>query len=675
MADNIQDVFYNFDARTGRVLYVSPGYEKQWGQSRESLYADSESYLNAVLPEDRPLLQQRSRPLNGMVSDIEYRISDPHGQIRWIRDIAYPVSHAGDEVKRVVGIARDITERKLSDLALANVNRAMQMLSRSSVAINAHDSEAGLLAEVCRVAVEVGGYRMTWVGFAQHDDLRTIKPVAHAGHEEGYLSEIMLSWRDDLPQGQGPGGSTIRTGSPQQTSDISSGSVSGQFFWQAPALARGYRSALFLPLRNESGCFGLLAMYSAKVQNFAADEINLLQELADNVAFAIGSFRAREVAREAAVKISEQASTLDRAQDAIMMRNLDSTIRYWNKGAERLYGWTADEVVGKSMDTLMYRDPQILTDALAQTLTNNGEWAGELEQRARDGSAVFVESRWTVVRDANGAVNGALGINTDIRERRQAREQVLALNASLERRVLQRTAQLEFANQQLEAFSYSVSHDLRTPLSTVDGFSHLLEKALGKTLQGPEAERSGHYLARIRSGIAKMGDLIDSMLSLAQVSRSELRWAPMDLSAMAGALLAGYQEREPSRPVLLVVEPGLKASGDPRLLNQVLDNLLGNAWKFSAGQARTEISFGCTLGDKQEAVFFVRDNGAGFDMHYYEKLFGPFQRLHSPAEFAGTGIGLATVQRIVLRHGGTVWADATPEKGATFYFTLGINKL
>lgn len=243
-----------------------------------------------------------------------------------------------------------------------------------------------------------------------------------------------------------------------------------------------------------------------------------------------------------------------------------------------------------------------------------------------------------------------------------------AAQDELEQRVLDRTAELEAANQELEAFSYSVSHDLRTPLNTIDGFSNLLGKELDARAS---SDRGRHYLARIRAGVSQMGELIDALLSLAQVSRTSLRWDSVDLSAMAHAVVDGYREREPERRVSLDIQPGLLAQGDPRLLKQVLDNLLGNAWKFSGRQPQTRIAFMRETRRDGEQVYVVQDNGAGFDMAYADKLFGAFERLHSTSEFSGTGIGLATVHRIITRHGGRVWAESAPGQGACFHFTLG----
>ena len=669
LAENIDDVFYNWDMASARHLYISPAYETLWQRSVQSLHDQPDSYLQAIYPHDLPAVMaaKREGALNKKIS-LQYRVVQRDGSLRWVRDHSYPVLDQDGVVQRRVGTARDITQQKLAALALASSHRALQMLSRSSLAVNRIRNEAGLLAEVCRVAVEVGGYRMAWVGYARNDASQRIEPMAHAGQENGYLDAIQISWQADTASGQGPAGKAIRSGLPQHRNDISS---DAGFYWQTAALQRGYRSSIALPLRDANHSLGVLCLYRGDVESFHDDEIQLLQELADNLTFGIASLRSQEAARLAGVQLCEQASLLDHAQDAIMVRNLDQTLRFWNKGAERLYGWRADEVLGHNIGMLMCQHPQNPAANTDCTLCEEGDWHGELEQSARDGSRVEVESRCTVVRDERGQVNGVLSINTDIRERKRAREEILSLNASLEERVQRRTAQLEQANQQLEAFSYSVSHDLRGPLSAVDGFSALLEKNLEKQATEPLIGRNRHYLARIRAGVVQMGELIDALLSLAHISRSSLHWEPVNLSALANALLASYQEREPQRLTRLQIAPDLMVMGDSRLLRQLLDNLLSNAWKFASGQPCTDITLSQYTSAAGETVYAVRDNGAGFDMAYASKLFGAFQRLHSQVEFAGTGIGLATVARIITRHGGKIWAESVVGQGATFYFTLG----
>ncbi len=547
LAENVEDVFYNVDVVNGRMLYISPAYQTQWDRSLASLYEAADSYLDAIHPDDRPAAEAaKLQHQNGRASDLEYRIIRSNGEMRWIRDRAYPVRNAVGMVERVVGAARDITARKRADLELARTNRALQMLSRCNAALTRMDDEVELLEQVCRLAVDVGGYRMAWVGYAQDDEARSIVPRARAGHDAGYLSSIVLTWDGEQPTGRGPAGQTIRSGEVRVSEDITQGD--NQFYWSEEAVQQGYRSAVFLPLRDASRTFGLLGLYSALVEKLAPEEVQLLQELADNLAFGIGNLRSRL-------------------------------------------------------------------------------------------------------------------------ERKQAQDEILRLNAELEERVRQRTAQLEAANQELEAFSYSVSHDLRTPLSAIDGFSGLLAKDI--SAGGMSPARGQHYLTRIRAGVAQMGELINALLSLAQVSKTSLRWGSVNLSALAHEVLSGYQEREPGRSVHWQVAPDVHVQGDGRLLRQVLDNLLGNAWKFSARQPQPRISFGREPGSEGQDVYVVRDNGAGFDMAYSEKLFGAFQRLHTVAEFEGTGIGLATVHRIVMRHGGKVWAESVPGQGATFYFTLG----
>jgi PAS domain S-box-containing protein len=227
-------------------------------------------------------------------------------------------------------------------------------------------------------------------------------------------------------------------------------------------------------------------------------------------------------------------------------------------------------------------------------------------------------------------------------------------------------AALREANQELEAFSYSVSHDLRSPLNIIDGFSVLLSRKLTAS----DNEKALHYLSRIRDGTAQMGQLIADLLALAQIARVQMQYEPVNLSALASGILEGLQAHQPERQVALHIEAGLQARGDAGLLRVVLENLLGNAWKYSSKQAEAEVSVGQKRDAAGQPVFFVQDNGAGFDMACADKLFQPFQRLHGAAEFAGTGVGLATVNRVIVRHGGRIWAESAPGLGATFFFTL-----
>ena len=247
----------------------------------------------------------------------------------------------------------------------------------------------------------------------------------------------------------------------------------------------------------------------------------------------------------------------------------------------------------------------------------------------------------------------------------KSRNEVRSANAELEDRVAERTRQLEAANRELEAFAYAVSHDLRAPLRSMSGFSQILQESAPPGLD----EKSRHYLQRIHDASMRMSGLIEDLLNLSRIGRSELTARPISLSQVAAEAAAAVRERHPKRDVQLDVAPGLEVNADPRLLRIALENLLSNAWKYTARASHASVSVGVQAGENGP-VYFVRDNGVGFDIKYADKLFVPFQRLHPESEFPGSGIGLVTVQRIIARHGGRVWADAKPDEGATFYFTL-----
>jgi light-regulated signal transduction histidine kinase (bacteriophytochrome) len=276
-------------------------------------------------------------------------------------------------------------------------------------------------------------------------------------------------------------------------------------------------------------------------------------------------------------------------------------------------------------------------------------------------------------RQAKTLQNTNTRLHLEITENLQTQEEIHRLNMELEQRVLQRTAQLKAANQELEAFAYSVSHDLRAPLRSIDGFSQALLDDYGERLE----EEGQEFLRRVRGASQRMAQLIDDLLYLSRITRGEMRRQTVDLSGLAALVVQELRQNDPQRQVEVVVQPGVIADGDARLLRVVLENLFDNAWKFTGHREQGRIEFGEEkgvfsedAGTLIESAYYVRDNGAGFDPAYADKLFGVFQRLHRAEEFPGTGIGLATVQRIIHRHGGQVWANGELDKGAAFFFTL-----
>lgn len=275
-------------------------------------------------------------------------------------------------------------------------------------------------------------------------------------------------------------------------------------------------------------------------------------------------------------------------------------------------------------------------------------------------------TKFVPLRDSSGAVTAAMALSTDITARKRAEEEIRRLNEGLEGSVRTRTRQLEAANKELEAFSYSVSHDLRAPLRGIDGWSLALIEEYSENLD----ETALSYLARVRAETQRMGLLIDDLLQLSRLSRATMKRGAVDLSGLAHRVAGRLREENPARRIEFEIEDGLEVCGDDRLLEVALTNLLSNAVKFTAPRSEALIQVGAAEVDGDRA-FFVRDNGVGFDMAYASSLFGAFQRLHKASEFPGTGIGLATVQRIIRRHGGRTWAEAQAGVGATFYFTVG----
>jgi len=366
----------------------------------------------------------------------------------------------------------------------------------------------------------------------------------------------------------------------------------------------------------------------------------------------------KQVADESKRLAQQLTATLESLTDGFFTIDRHWHITYANAEIQRMVRMQRSELIGRRLT-------DVFTDPSAATFYRHYKRAFQ-ENTVVQGEEYFAPlDAWLHVK-AYPSEQGLAVYVRDVTERVLSRRELLRLNAELEARVQQRTSQLEAANKELEAFSYSIAHDLRAPLGAIDGFSECLERTATEDL----SERGRHYLNRIRAGVRQMQDLTEGLLALASLSRASLRNKTVDLAPLASGAIAACREQSPGRLADIEVAPSLPALGDPRLLAQVIENLVGNAWKFTAQRPRARIEVGSMPGPGGCTVYFVRDNGAGFDPTYAAKLFEPFQRLHTQDEFEGTGIGLAIVHKVVTRHGGRIWAESAPGEGASFYFTL-----
>ena len=567
------------------------------------------------------------------------------------------------ETPSVAIVVTDLTEWRRINEARERSNRALHMIIGCNQVIIRATDESLMFSDLCKTILAVGGYKLAWIGCAEHDDAKSVRPVAQAGSDGGYVKNAQITWAD-TERGRGPTGTAIRTGRLTIARDTET--EPDYEPWRRMARDEGYRSSAALPLRSGQDVFGALMVYSDAPNAFDEEESLLLTRLADDIVFGITALRNKQ-------SRDRLAAIVDSAGDAIIGRDRAGTVMTWNEAAERMFGYSAAEIVGRSIGMLvpaeLAGDSDRLFAKMAQEATPEHF---ETIRVTKDGRHIVVSITYSPIQDTAGSIVAAAMIIRDITERKQTEAELARHRQHLEELVAARTADLaqanqnlEAANHELESFAYSVSHDLRAPLRAIDGFSQVLVEDYEEKL-GTEGKR---ILQIVRNGATKMGRLIDDILAFSRVSRQTIAASKTDMGSLVQDALRELAPAMADRSIEMKIGPLPYVHGDRAMLERVWTNLLQNAIKFTGPKPNPVVEVGARP-EGGETVFFVKDNGVGFDMRYADKLFGVFHRLHTMEEFPGTGIGLAIVNRIVTKHGGRVWAESTVGEGATFYFAL-----
>lgn len=570
--------------------------------------------------------------------DLEFRRPDVHGTPVYVSISGRPIFDPQGRFAGYCGIGKNVTARRLAELEVQRQRKELQQIFDAVQAQVWYVDTQARVVRHNRFAEMATGLGMEQV-------------VGKTFLELDLLQEYAQSLHQDIT-------AVLRSAAPR-LGTVTSYSRQGESRWA---------SIDKVPTFDADGkLLGVIVfIYDITALKQAEESIRRLnEELEDRV-------RARTtqlVVTYEALRDSEERFRSTFAQAAVGMAHvaLDGRFIVVNQKLCDILGFTREELLVRTFHEITHPEdlqPDLgyLHRLLADEITSF-----TLEKRYLRPNGRYIWANLTValVRDAMGFPKYFISVVEDITQRKQAEEVIRTLNAELEERVRERTAQLSAVNKELEAFSYSVSHDLRAPLRAIDGFSQALLEDYPECLD----HTGTHYLHRIRAASQRMGLLIDDLLQLSRVTRHVLSRMPVQLSTLVDQILAELRASHPTRQVTCTVTPGVVAVADPNLIRIVLFNLLENAWKYTSKHAQARIEFGL-LPATDLPVYFVRDDGAGFDMAYADKLFGAFQRLHRAKEFEGTGIGLATVERIVHRHGGRIWAEGEVERGATFYFTL-----
>lgn len=612
LVDSINGIIWEADARTFRFSFVSKQAERLLGYPAERWISEPTFCKDHIHPDDRQtVLDFCARVAESagdkQTHDLEYRMIAADGRAIWLRNIA-TVLAKDDQPDLLQGVMIDITERKRAEETLQRFQFCMEHAPEGVFFMNRDAGFSYVNEQACRS-----------LGYTR-DELMCLKlwdidPI--------YSKE---SWETKWTQ--------------RQEDQIGTMHVETLH-------------------RRKDGVVFPVEIWAKHLWLGASDfHVAFVRDITERK-------QAEEALKEAEARLR---LALQAGRIGMWDWNMVTGQIAWSIEHEKLWGMAPGTFKGtyEEFDARLHpEDRNGLSRAVTQAIAERRNYCHEYRVVWPDGSVHWIAGQGKpLFNDADNPVR-MIGVVRDITEQRLAEAEINRLNQDLERRVTERTAQLEAVNKEIEAFSYSVSHDLRAPLRAMGGFSRVLLAQYADRLDSQGKD----FLHRVDEASRRMAELIEDLLNLSRITRRDMRKKPLDLTALAHSIAEEIQGAEPKRRVTFLIQDRLKAEGDPGLMRIALENLFGNAWKFTSKRSDATIEFG-RFEQEGRPVYFVRDNGAGFNMDYADKLFGAFQRLHSINEFEGTGIGLATVQRIIHRHGGKIWAEAEVEKGATFYFTI-----
>jgi two-component system cell cycle sensor histidine kinase/response regulator CckA len=658
LIQSVDAIVWETDAALDQFTFVSRRAEQMLGFPVEDWLTVPHFWERQLHPADREktVTGYRAGIAAGRDFELQYRMIAADGRTVWFRDMIRVVDGAGGKGVSPRGVMVDITEEKRAEAELRRVNRALKTLSQCNQAMARADAEAELLDEICRIIVEVGEYRFAWIGFAQDDAEKTIRPVARAGYEEGYLSEVKITWSDS-ESGRGPAGSAVRTGRVHVVRDVQTDA--SFLFWRAEATRRGYASLIGLPLNPGGKSSGVLAIYSAESDAFDAEEERLLTELAANISYGLLSLRTRLDRERVEEERARLSLAVEQAAEAIVVTDPEGSIAYVNPAFETVTGYRRDEALGENprilksgkQDAEFYR-------ALWETLTRGEAWMGRFINRRKDGTLYEAEAVISPVRDSAGRIVNFVAVQRDVTRERQLEDQVRQ-------------------SQRIEAvgrLAGGVAHDFNNLLTIISGYSDLLLERLG-----PEHPQRSH-VNEIRKAADRAASLTRQLLAFSR--RQVLTPQVIDLNSVV-ANMHNMLRRLIGEDIELVNVPGEDLGSvrvDPGQIEQVILNLIVNARDAMPQGGKITIETGNVVLDEGYAgghfpvkpgpyvVLAVSDTGCGMAPEIQAHIFEPF--FTTKEQGKGTGLGLAMVYGIVKQSGGYVWVYSEVGQGTTFKIHL-----